>query len=358
MAKRITIKDIARQAGVSLGTVHCALSGKAGVGEATRKRIQDIARDKGYRPNAVAASLKRKTVHIGAAFPEPSGENRYYFPHIWKGVRDYLGTIRDLNVDLIELPYRKGEGRRDGEIESLFQSGKLDGLLTVGFMDDFGPALSPDLKRFKIPVVVVGDDIPQSERLCCVQPDYEIVGRVMAELISRQIPADGSILLCAGNAAMSSHYLVVTGFDAYLHENGLKHAVYKIHTEAYGEEGTERVARDLERHNDIAACASVNARGSVLLAQALLRTNRAGTLPAVGSDLFGESAAYLRDNVLTNIVHKNPYRQAFMAASILVERLLRDVQPLADVVFVNSEVIFRSALPMFDGEGMLTGRNR
>lgn len=358
MVKRVTIKDIAREAGVSLGTVHCALSGKPGVGEATRKRIQDIAQEKGYRPNAVAASLKRKTVHIGSAFPEPLGENRYYFPQIWKGVRDYFGSIRDLNVELIELPYRKGEGRKYDEVESLYQAGKLDGLLTVGFMDDFGPALSQGMERFNIPMVLVGDDVPQSDRLCCVQPDYEIVGRVMAELITRQIPADGSILLCAGNAAMSSHYLVVTGFDAYLHENGLDHAVYKIHTEAFGEEGTERVARALERHDDIAACASVNARGSVLLAQALLRTGKAGTMPAVGSDLFGENASYLRDNVLTNIMHKNPYRQAFMAASILVERLLRDVRPSAEVMFVNSEVIFKSALPMFDGDGVLLSVNR
>lgn len=355
MTKRITIKDIARQAGVSLGTVHCALSGKAGVGEATRKRIQDIARECGYRPNAVAASLKRKTLHIGSAFPEPLGENKYYFPQIWQGVRDYLRSMRDLNVDLVELPYRKGEGKREEELAALLQAGRLDGLLTVGFMDDFGPAFSADLDRYKIPMVLVGDDVPQSERLCCVQPDYEIVGRVMAELLVGRIPPDGSILLCAGNAAMSSHYLVVTGFDAYLHENGLEHAVYKIHTEAFGEEGAERVARELERHDDIAACASVNARGSVVLAQALVSTGKAGTMPAVGSDLFRESAGLLREKVLTNVMHKNPYRQAFMAASILVEHLLRDSRPASDIVFVNSEVVFRSALPMFNEDGILTG---
>ena len=36
MSKRITIKDIAERAGVSIGSVHCALYGKPGVGDATR----------------------------------------------------------------------------------------------------------------------------------------------------------------------------------------------------------------------------------------------------------------------------------------------------------------------------------
>ena len=40
MSKRITIKDIAERAGVSIGSVHCALYGKPGVGDATRERIR------------------------------------------------------------------------------------------------------------------------------------------------------------------------------------------------------------------------------------------------------------------------------------------------------------------------------
>lgn len=354
MPKRVTIKDIAELAGVSLGTVHCALAGKAGVGEATRKRILEIAQKSDYRPNALAASLKRKTVSIAAAFPEPVEENRFYFPEVWRGVQEYLGSVRDYNVRLVELPYQKGQGRKGDEIEDLYGRGMLDGLLTVGFMDDFGQASLAKFNHSKIPMILVGDDVPQSGRLCCVQPNYHVVGKILAELLSRQIPKDGSILLCAGNATMPSHYLVVAGFDAYLQEHGLENTVYKIHTESLGENGMKRVARELERHDDIVACASVNARGSVVLGQALVETKRAGTVPAVGSDLFEENVAFLRDGVFSNVMNKNPFQQSFFAAKALVDYLLRDIVPSEDVLFVNSEVVFQSSLDMHDATGMVS----
>jgi LacI family transcriptional regulator len=87
--RRVTIKDIATQAGVSLGTVHCALAGKAGVSEATRRRILEIARKNDYRPNSLVASLKRKAINIAAAFPGATEENRFYFSPVWNGVRNY-----------------------------------------------------------------------------------------------------------------------------------------------------------------------------------------------------------------------------------------------------------------------------
>ena len=52
MTKRATIKDIASLAGVSLGSVHCALLGKEGVSAETRQRILGIAKRINYRPNS------------------------------------------------------------------------------------------------------------------------------------------------------------------------------------------------------------------------------------------------------------------------------------------------------------------
>lgn len=351
MAKRVTIKDIARRAGVSLGSVHCALAGKTGVGDDTRKRILAIAKKSGYRPNAVAASLKRKTLTIAAAFPEPVGENRYYFSPIWKGVRDCLESVGDFNVSLVELPYRKGKGPKRVEMEALRDQGELDGILTTGFMDDFGQASIARFGRRGVPMILVGDDAPQSGRLCCVQTDYWIVGRIMAELLSRQVAGDGTILLSAGHSAIPSHYQVASGFDEYLREKGLDNMVSKVHTESLGADAGRALARELRRHKDLVACAGVNARGSVLLARALMETGLAGTMPAIGSDLFRENIAYLRTGVFTNLVHKNQYRQAYLAARLLVDCLLRDARPPEDVVIVASEIIFQSGVPMLDADG-------
>ncbi|MEX2382378.1 MAG: LacI family DNA-binding transcriptional regulator [Opitutales bacterium] len=57
--QRITLDDIAREAGVSKNTVSVALRNRPGVGEETRARIRAIADKLGYRPNPMISALMR-----------------------------------------------------------------------------------------------------------------------------------------------------------------------------------------------------------------------------------------------------------------------------------------------------------
>ena len=57
MARRATIKDIARMAKTSAAAVSLALNNRPGVSEKTRQRILKIAGKLEYRPNYLAKSL-------------------------------------------------------------------------------------------------------------------------------------------------------------------------------------------------------------------------------------------------------------------------------------------------------------
>jgi LacI family transcriptional regulator len=68
--KRITIKDIAAQAGVSLRTVSLVMNESGRISKATRKRVVDIATAMNYRPNPIAQSLvNRRTCLFGVNLP-------------------------------------------------------------------------------------------------------------------------------------------------------------------------------------------------------------------------------------------------------------------------------------------------
>ncbi|WP_320127899.1 LacI family DNA-binding transcriptional regulator [uncultured Sphaerochaeta sp.] len=349
MEKRATIKDIAEKAGVSIGSVHCALIGKPGVSEQTRLRIIKVANECGYRPNSVAASLKRKTVRIAAAFPGPTEDNRFFFTYVWEGVREYIREVSDFNIELIEVPYYKGVNNHADELSELINHREFDGLLTVGYTDMGGKISLQQFKNKNIPVVLIANDLPQSGRLCCVQPNYQIVGRTLAELILRQIPAGSGILLCAGDLLIPAHNQIVQGFDAYLDEHHLDNPVYKVHANKIKQEVYDHIVRELKREN-VKACCCVNARSSVLLGEALVETGKAGHIIAVGSDLFDENINFLSSGVFTNLLLKNPYRQAYMAAKFLLEYLIRGTQPSMEVLYVGSEIVFQSSLPMYEND--------
>ncbi len=82
----ITIKDIAKEAGVSYATVSRALNQRSDVNEKTRRRILELAEKMGYQPNMIARSLvNRKTNIIALIVPDVSNP---YFADISRAVSE------------------------------------------------------------------------------------------------------------------------------------------------------------------------------------------------------------------------------------------------------------------------------
>ena len=71
MAQRITMSDVAREAGVSLMTVSRVVNNKGEISPDTRRRIQLVIDKLGYRPSGIARSLAGgQTFTIGLVVPD------------------------------------------------------------------------------------------------------------------------------------------------------------------------------------------------------------------------------------------------------------------------------------------------
>src|SRR3954452_2776429 len=81
-----TIRDVARRAGVSVGTVSHVLTGSGSVGKARRERVLAAIRELHYQPNSVARSLKtRQTKMLGAIVSDITNP---FYPHLVRGAED------------------------------------------------------------------------------------------------------------------------------------------------------------------------------------------------------------------------------------------------------------------------------
>lgn len=80
------MKQIARMAGVSLGTVSHVLNGSARVRDPLRKRVEEAVQALGYQPSALARGLRRdKTNMIGMIIPDVTNP---FFPAVVRGAED------------------------------------------------------------------------------------------------------------------------------------------------------------------------------------------------------------------------------------------------------------------------------
>lgn len=92
-----SIKDVAREAGVSIATVSRVLNDIDVVNEDTKKKVLDAIKKLGYRPNIVARSLKtQRTKTIGILIPDISSQ---FYPEIVRGAED-VSNIYDYNIIL------------------------------------------------------------------------------------------------------------------------------------------------------------------------------------------------------------------------------------------------------------------
>jgi len=119
-----TIKEVAREAGVSVATVSRVFNEKGPVRDDTRQRIQEVATRLGYSPNAAARSLStRKTGTIGVLLPDLYGE---FFSEVIRGLD--LAARRSGYHILVSSSHSDRS-----EVEAVLRAlrGRVDGLIVM-----------------------------------------------------------------------------------------------------------------------------------------------------------------------------------------------------------------------------------
>lgn len=118
-----SIKDVAREAGVSIATVSRVLNDIDVVNEETKKKVQEAIKKLGYRPNIVARSLKtQRTRTIGIIVPDISSQ---VYPEIVRGAED-VANIYKYNVMLCNSDC---DGEKEKEYLKVLKEKMVDGVL-------------------------------------------------------------------------------------------------------------------------------------------------------------------------------------------------------------------------------------
>jgi LacI family transcriptional regulator len=119
----ITIYDIARELNISPATVSRGLKDHPAVKKATRKKIQDLARQLGYRSNTFASNLRKKrTDTIGVIVPRLSS---YFMSNVIAGM-EQVATAEGYN--LIISQSSESVRKEMANVTTMFNS-RVDGLL-------------------------------------------------------------------------------------------------------------------------------------------------------------------------------------------------------------------------------------
>jgi LacI family transcriptional regulator len=148
-----TIKDVARLAGVSLGSVSRVLNEKASVTADIRKKVLSAIDELGYQPNTVAQSMRSHVSRtVGCIIRDIN------MPGLAAFVRAAHDIFMEAGYALL-LSNSEGKPERERELVSVMAARRADALL-IGQYSESDRDLEAVLKRANIPVVLVDREHP------------------------------------------------------------------------------------------------------------------------------------------------------------------------------------------------------
>lgn len=162
--KRVTIYDVAKEAGVSLATVSRVINGSNVVKGPTRDRVQAAVDKLGYKPNAIAQGLAlQKTTTIGLVVPEAS------FTYTGQIINGLIDVAKIYNYNIMLHTITAGITDVSSVIENIIKS-HVDGV--VIYDDKLRVDDLSELGRYNIPIVVIGNRVC-GPNICSTYVDFE-----------------------------------------------------------------------------------------------------------------------------------------------------------------------------------------
>jgi LacI family transcriptional regulator len=168
----VTVKDVAAAVGVSVATVSNVLNDRPNVGESTRRKVMEVARQLGYRPNRAAQAMRTgRTRAIGLVLPDLTNP---FFPELAQAVENKARSL-GLLVCLIDS---QGSLHSESNGCSLLLQHAVDGIIWC----PLGPRLPASFKKLSAPIVLIDRPRPG---YAVVHSNYEMGGRLLAQYALR-----------------------------------------------------------------------------------------------------------------------------------------------------------------------------
>ncbi|WP_334173977.1 LacI family DNA-binding transcriptional regulator [Pseudoxanthobacter sp.] len=339
---KLTLEDVAREAGVSLATVDRVVNGRAGVHARTIERVQAAIRQLDFRPDRHASRLARGR-NYDFRILLPSGENDF-MKILAAEFRQTDVRMRQERVEigLTEVDVFDGAALA-AALDALPRT--IDGAAVIALDHPAVAEAVNGLSDAGVPVLTLVSDLPQTRRARFVGIDNFAAGRTAASLVGRLTAGrSGKVGLIAGSLALRDHIERHSGFEQVL---ALEYPHLEVLPVREGRDENARVeaaaAQLLAENSDLVALYNVGG-GQLGVVNALEASGRAKEVVFVAHELTPLSRRQLMRGTIDAIINQDAGHMARSVARILLA--LREGDPIVTAQErIRIEIFLRDNLP-------------
>lgn len=171
----ITVKDVAKKAGVATSTVSRVINNHPSISEETKRKVRKVMDELGYTPNLAARNLGKKTASaIGVVLPPLNTKERLGNPFYLETIETINEEARKFNMSVAVASARDFDTLL-ANVEQMHRQKQVDGFILT-YSDKYDPIITYLIEK-KIPFTLIGQPYTQEEIIVYVDNDNQLLGK-------------------------------------------------------------------------------------------------------------------------------------------------------------------------------------
>ncbi|KLI21902.1 LacI family DNA-binding transcriptional regulator [Brachyspira hyodysenteriae] len=341
-----TIREIAKLAGVSIGTVDRALNNRGRIDHDVEQKILDIAKSLNYKPDKIAKSLaiRKKKFKIAAVL---NTYNNLFFEDVIRGIEIAGKEIEEFGMSIIIKRCKDFDADNQLElIEEAINEG-ANAMAIVAINDERVKNRISELYNNNFPIVLLNSFVDSKDCIAYVGCNYDLAGEIAASLLNIISNGNNINLL-----VFSNNFNKMLGNKKRVDSlvNRLKSDYKNVNVQSIIEmEKDNNLNFDKSKDNllkymdtDVVICPGAETSKYVINAiKELGLYNKIKIITYDCSDVVKEG---LLDRGIVASITQNPKEQGYRAIKVLFEYLLTKTIPDKRYTYIETQVIFRENL--------------
>ena len=319
------IKQIAKLANVSIGTVDRVLHKRAGVSKETEEKVLKVIKAIDYKRNTTASRLKLASVKkIEIAILIPVTKNKWnYWKLPKKGIIKAVEELTELGVNADFYQFTDAESFTKLSSDIFLKN--YDAIITVAFFVNESNSLLERAHKNNIPVVFLDTEIPLQNEAFFIRQNSHKAGLVAGRLLHGLVGDQGSYFVVNiindrgihANTIQREH-----GFRTFFKQYG---AAVEITTINYTITGEFNITHEMEswfKKEGRKGIFVTNSKAHFL--PGILEANAINDTFIVGFDLNKQNLKHLKNGKINFLINQQPDFQGYTAIKALFNFLTKE----------------------------------
>lgn len=322
--KHYRIKDIARMAGVSAGTVDRVLHNRGEVSPRSREQVEAVLSQIDYKPNLHVSSIGVKR-EISVVVVLPSFSAGGYWEQIGKGIKRATYEFSNIRLKFKYLYYDQFDLFSCRETYNKALGLACDAMLIGPTFTDETLQFVSRLEAQGTPYIFVDGMIANTDPLAFYGPDSYTLGCIQARLLTSAMDRSRDVAMMRarrmGDESSTASIVRRNGFLTYVREHYPDMRIVDcVYDASNAERSREALDELFAQHPAIGGIVVFNSRAYVI--SDYLRRRRLRGIELVGYGIIERNIADLRDGYISFLLSERPDKQGYLAVRAILEYVL------------------------------------